>query len=187
MATTIAGDPGETVLIETLYEQLRPLACRLAFIDGIEADDLLQIAMIEVVKVLRKGKRSDIKYLYGTGKISMLHELHERRSDVFFVSLEQYTGAHHHEGEQEREIIAPDTHAPVPTPAQCQRVWSLLSCLSQKQRICLLAVFAIGEQEDQPCTMADEVIQELGLSQKQFQQYYRHGLFKLRHAERITY
>ncbi len=35
--------------------------------------------------------------------------------------------------------------------------------------------------------MADEVIQELGLSQKQFQQFYRHGLFKLRHAERITY
>ncbi len=87
MAVTIAGDPGETALIEALYEQLRPLARRLAFVDGIDADDLLQIAMIEVVKVLRKGKRSDIKYLYGTGKISMLHELHERRSDVFFVSF----------------------------------------------------------------------------------------------------
>ncbi len=186
MAVTIAGDPGETALIEALYEQLRPLARRLAFVDGIDADDLLQIAMIEVVKVLRKGKRSDIKYLYGTGKISMLHELHERRSDVFFVSLEQYTRADD-EGEPLREIAAPDTRAPVPTPAQRQLVWSLLSCLSQKQRICLLAVFAIGGQEDQPCTMADEVIQELGLSQKQFQQFYRHGLFKLRHAERITY
>ncbi len=187
MAVTIAGDPGETALIEALYEQLRPLARRLAFVDGIDADDLLQIAMIEVVKVLRKGKRSDIKYLYGTGKISMLHELHERRSDVFFVSLEQLTHAHHLEGESLREIAAPDTQAPVPTPTQRQFVWSLLSCLSQKQRTCLLAVFAIAEQEDQPCTMADEVVQELGLSQKQFQQYYRHGLFKLRHAERITY
>ncbi len=186
MATTIAGDPGETVLIEALYDQLRPLARRLAFIDGIDADDLLQIAMIEVVKVLRKGKRSDIKYLYGVGKISMLHELHERRSDVFFVSLEQFTRSGD-EGEPLREIAAPDTQAPVSTPAQRQHVWSILSCLSQKQRTCLLAVFVIAQQEDQPCPMADEVCQELGLSQKQFQQYYRHGLFKLRHAERITY
>src|SRR6266568_5085329 len=186
MTVTVAGDPGETVLIEALYESLRPLARRLAFVDGIDADDLLQIAMIAITKVLRKGKRSDIPYLYGVGKVSMLHELHERRPDVFFISLEQYTRAGD-EGEPLREIAAPDTHAPVPSPAQRQRVWSLLSCLSQKQRTCLLAVFVIAEQEDQPCTMADEVIQELGLSQKQFQQYYRHGLFKLRHAERITY
>src|SRR5437764_5627967 len=120
MAVTIAGDPGETVLIEALYEQLRPLAGGLAFIDGIEADDLLQIAMIEVVKVLRKGKRSDIKYLYGVGKISMLHELHERRSDVFFVSLEQHTRARGDDDEPLREIAALDSQPLIPTLAQRQ-------------------------------------------------------------------
>jgi DNA-directed RNA polymerase specialized sigma24 family protein len=182
----IADDPGETALTELLYERLRPLARRLAFIDKSDPDDLLQLGMVEIVKVLRSGKRSDIAYLYGTGKIAMLHELKQNRSDVFFISLEQYTRADD-EGEPLREIAAPDPRVPVPTLNQRRHVWSLLSYLSQKQRVAIMAVFAIAKQADLPCTMADEVCEQLGLTQKQFQQHYRHGLFKLRHAEVLSY
>jgi hypothetical protein len=184
----IAAKPAsETTLIETLYERLRPLAGRLSYIDGIEADDLLQLAMVEIVKVLRSGKRSDIPYLYGTGKIAMLHELKQRRSDVFFVSLEQYTSAGTG-GEETREIAAPETCPIIPAREQEQRhrVFDVLSYLNGKQRHAIMARFAIEEMADQPCITPDEVQAQYRLSHERYQLVCRQSLYAMRQVARAA-
>ncbi len=183
MATTIAN---ESALTELLYERLRPLARRLAYIDKAESDDLLQQAMLEIMRVLRSGKRSDVPYLYGTGKIAMLHELKQRRSDVF-VSLEQYTSAGTGDPET-REIAAPDTSPLIPTKEQEQRrrVFDVLSYLNGKQRMAIMARFAIAECVDLPCMTPEEVQAQYTLSHERYQVVCRQGLYAMRQVARAA-
>jgi DNA-directed RNA polymerase specialized sigma24 family protein len=189
MATAIAAGPAnETTLIETLYERLRPLAGRLSYIDRLlDGDDLLHIAIVEVLKVLRSGKRSDIPYLYGTGKIAMLHELKQRRSDVFFVSLEQYTSAGTG-GEETREIAAPETCPIIPAREQEQRrrVFDVLSYLNGKQRMAIMARFAIEECVDRPCATPEEVQAQYAISHERYQLVCRQSLYAMRQVARAA-
>ncbi len=181
MATTVAN---ETALTELLYERLRPLARRLAYIDKTESDDLLQLAMLEIMRVLRRGKRSDVPYLYGTGKIAMLHEMKQRRSDVF-MSLEAYMSAGTGD-EETREIAAPDTQPLIPTLDQRCRVFTCLSYLNGKQRMAIMARFAIAECVDMPCATPEEVCQQYTLSHERYQLVCRQGLYAMRQVARAA-
>lgn len=111
-------------LIRRLYRELRPMAVVFAQRAShlYDADDLLQIAMLEIAQATSRTGRTDMKYLVGVARMEMWQTI-ERV--VYVSSLDAYL--YDEERDIRRDVAAPPGYrTPTASPAHRRQIFWLL-------------------------------------------------------------
>ncbi len=142
-----------------------------------DVDDLVQIGLLEILKVIRLRDIPNNGYLYGVARLAMIKVLH---IDVRALSLEAYC-TDDETGDTWEMPESAALYRQLRISKQLRhRVFTLLSSVNQRQRLALRARFRISDKEGK-CPSVESVMHILHLTDKsQYQAACSRGMQRLR-------